>query len=137
MRMLNYLPWSIFNFLSRPPNPTRILLPWFSPTNQKNFIFLSKVLNHGNWISCCCCWNSFGFQQKSPFGQNLTFFMPSFQVYSKSRKYGGNCTQCLASEFSGSGWIFGNGFYAFTWFRRVRTSKNQVSIYKCLKDDLE
>ena len=64
MRMLNYLPWSIFNFLSRPPNPTRILLPWFSPTNQKNFIFLSKVLNHGNWISCCCCWNSFGFQQK-------------------------------------------------------------------------
>ena len=53
--------------------------------------------------------------------------MPSFQVYSKSRKYGGNCTQCLASEFSGSGWIFGNGFNAFTWFWRLRTSKNQVS----------
>ena len=53
--------------------------------------------------------------------------MPSFQVYSKSRKYGGNCTQCFASEFSGSGWIFGNGFNAFTWFWRLRTSKNQVS----------
>lgn len=51
-----------------------------------------------------------------------------FQVYSNTRKYSGNCTQCLASEFSGSGWIFGNGFNAFTWLWRLRTSKNQVSI---------
>ena len=45
MRMLNYLPWSIFNFLSRPPNPTRILLPWFHPPTillqQRLFSFKS------------------------------------------------------------------------------------------------
>ena len=90
MRMLNYLPWSIFNFLSRPPNPTRILLPWFSPTNQKNFIFLSKVLNHGNWISCCCCWNSFGFQQKVLLDRIWPFscllFSGLFQVKEIQRK---------------------------------------------------
>lgn len=71
--MLNYLSWSIFNFLSRPPNlclATRILLPWFSVFIHQPFccskdFFPSKVLNHGNWISCCCCWKSFA--NKSPF----------------------------------------------------------------------